>query len=100
MSLKLELQNIISGDGEVKFGNFIQTINNYLRREKKAISGFEKTKFLKAQETKILIDYINRNNLWFARLDITKYIGEGAEQKIYELSMCRTPYAVCRIPPK
>jgi hypothetical protein len=57
MSLKSELQNIISGNGEVRYGKTIQTINHYLRREKKAIFGAEKAKFLKAQETKILIDF-------------------------------------------
>lgn len=84
MSLKLELQNIISGNGEVRFGGIIQTINYYLRREKNAISEFEKAKFLKSKETEILIDYIEKKNLWFVHLDETKYIGEGAEQKIYE----------------
>jgi len=58
MSLKLELQNIISGNGEVRFGNIIQAINHYLRREKESISRLEKTKFLKVQEKKVLIDYI------------------------------------------
>jgi hypothetical protein len=84
MSLKSELQNIISGNGEVRYGKTIQTINHYLRREKKAIFGAEKAKFLKAQETKILLNYIEKNNLWFKHLDENKYIGEGAEQKIYE----------------
>ncbi len=84
MSLKSELQNIISGNGEVRYGKTIQTINHYLRREKKAIFGAEKAKFFKAQETKILINYIEENNFWYKHLDETKYIGEGAEQKIYE----------------
>lgn len=84
MSLKSELQNIISGNGEVRNGKTIQTINHYLRREKKAIFGTEKAKFLKTQETKILINYIEKNNLWFTHLDETNYVGEGAEQKIYE----------------
>jgi hypothetical protein len=57
MSLKSELQNIISGNGEVRYGKTIQTINHYLRREKKAIFGAEKAKFLKAQETKILLNF-------------------------------------------
>ena len=57
MSLKSELQNIISGNGEVRYGKTIQTINHYLRREKKAIFGTEKAKFLKTQETRILIEF-------------------------------------------
>lgn len=84
MSLKLELQNIISGNGKVRNGDIIQTINNYLRREKKSVSGLKEVKLFKAQETEILINYIDQNNLWFEGLDETKYIGEGAEQKIFE----------------
>ena len=84
MSLKRELQNIISGNGTVRYGQVIQAINHFLRRQKKSVSGTEKTKFVKAQETKILIDYISQNKLWFEHPDKSKYIGEGAEQKIYE----------------
>lgn len=57
MSFKSELQNILSGNGEVRYGKTIQTINHYLRREKKSIFGAEKTKFLEAQETQILIEF-------------------------------------------
>jgi hypothetical protein len=86
MFLKVELQNIISGNGPVRNGKIIQTINHVLRAEKKAISGLEKSKFLKEQEAKVLIEYIEQNNFWFNQLNESKYIGEGAEQKIYEFS--------------
>jgi len=84
MSVKNELQNIISGNGEVRHGKVIQAIAGYLRGKKTSISGIEKTKFLKEQETQILIHYIESNNLWFRGFDEKYYIGEGAEQKIYE----------------
>ncbi len=84
MSIKYELQSIISGNGEVRHGKTIQTIINYLRGKKTSISGFEEAKFNKEQETKILIDFINSNSLWFKNLGESKYIGEGAEQRIYE----------------
>ena len=86
MSLKHELQNIISGNGSVRNGNILQTITNYLRGKKKAISESEKAKFLKKQETQILIEYIDSHSLWIKEIDKSKYIGEGAEQKIYEYS--------------
>lgn len=84
MSLKHELQSIISGNGSVRNGEIIQTITDYLRRKKEAISGIEKAKLLKEQETKILIDFVEAKDLWFKDLDESKYIGEGTEQKIYE----------------
>lgn len=89
MSLKHELQSIISGNGSVRYGKAIQTITDHLRRKKKTIPGFEKAKFFKEQETEILINYIEAQKLWFNEIDQSKYIGEGAEQKIYEFSDTR-----------
>jgi hypothetical protein len=84
MLSKNELQNVISGNAEVRHGKIIQTIANFLRREKIAIQKSEKTEFLKNQETEILIDFVNNNNLWIDFIDESNYIGEGAEQKVYE----------------
>ncbi|MFM7015022.1 MAG: hypothetical protein ACKOX3_01725 [Bacteroidota bacterium] len=39
MSIKHELQNIISGNGKVRHGEIIQTITNYLRGKKATVSG-------------------------------------------------------------
>ncbi|HWY11521.1 MAG TPA: hypothetical protein VN026_09355 [Bacteroidia bacterium] len=86
MSLKHELQSIISGNGSVRNGKSIQTITGYLRGKKKAVSGTEKAKLIKEQETKILVEFIEENRLWYTGIDKSKYIGEGAEQKIYEFS--------------
>ncbi len=86
MSLKHELQSIISGNGPVRNGEIIQTITDYLRGKKKAISAVEKTEFSKEQEAQVLIDLIETKGLWYTTLDESKYIGEGAEQKIYEYS--------------
>lgn len=86
MSLKHELQSIISGNGSVRNGEIIQTITDYLRRKKTPVSGTEKAKLIKEQETQVLIEFIDSKNLWYKSIDTTKYIGEGAEQKIYEYS--------------
>ncbi|CAN5124507.1 hypothetical protein BH09BAC5_BH09BAC5_18910 [soil metagenome] len=86
MSLKHELQNIISGNGSVRNGKIIQTITEHLRGEKKAIQGIAKAKFIKEQETQVLIDFIDSKSLWYKDINASKYIGEGAEQKVYEFS--------------
>ncbi len=86
MSIKHELQNIISGNGPIGNGKVIQSITEYIRREKKAISNLAEGKFNKNQETQILKGFISHSNLWYSGIDDTKYIGEGAEQKIYEFS--------------
>ena len=56
MSIKHELQNIISRNGFVRNGKNIQTITNYLRGKKEAVSNLKEGKFTKNEETKILID--------------------------------------------
>ena len=86
MSIKDELQNIISGNGSVRNGKIIQSITNYLRRKKKTVSNSEEGKFIKIKETEILKEFITDSNLWYSGIDDSKYIGEGAEQKIYEFS--------------
>lgn len=86
MSVKHELQNIISGNGSVRHGETIQAIAAYLKRKKRAGSATETAEFSKEQETKILIEYIEENALWYQAPQDSMYITEGAEQKIYESS--------------
>ncbi len=86
MSIKHELQSIISGNGSVRNGKIIQTITNHLRGKKKTIQGAAKTKLVKEQETQVLIDYVESQGLWYKDFDQSKYIGEGAEQKVYEFT--------------
>jgi hypothetical protein len=83
MSLNHELQGIISGDGSVRNGKIIQAITGYHRRKKKTVQGTAKAKFLKEQETQVLIEFIEAKHFWYDDLDESKYIGEGAEQKVY-----------------
>ena len=86
MSIKHELQSIISGNGSVRNGKIIQTITDYHRGKKKTIQGAAKTKLVKEQETQVLINYVESQGLWYKGFDQSKYIGEGAEQKVYEFT--------------
>ncbi|MFM8513953.1 MAG: hypothetical protein ACKOBI_09485 [Bacteroidota bacterium] len=86
MSLKHELQSIISGNGSVRNGKIIQAITDHLRGKKKAIQGTAKAKLVKKQETQTLIEFVESQGLWYNDVDESKYIGEGAEQKVYEFS--------------
>jgi len=86
MSLKHELQSIISGNGSVRHGKIIQAITDHLRGKKKAIQRTAKAKLVKKQETQVLIEFVESHGLWYNDVDESKYIGEGAEQKVYEFS--------------
>ena len=63
MTIKYELQNIISGNGSVRNGENIQTITLYLRRKKETISAFKEAKFGKDEEAEILKEFITHSSL-------------------------------------
>jgi hypothetical protein len=64
--MKHELQNVISGKSQVKFGATIQATAGYLRRSQSSNSLAKGAKLFKKQETEILIDYITGNNLFIS----------------------------------
>ncbi len=81
--IKYELQYILSGKSEVKYGNTIQTIAGYLRRSQETGRLASKEKYFKRKETLELIDWINFNNFWYNTIDFNLFVSEGAEQKVY-----------------
>lgn len=81
--MKNELQNILSGKSKVSFGNIIQTIACYLKDGESAGGTAESEKHFKKEETKRLEAYITEHHLWLNNIDLTQYVSEGAEQKVY-----------------
>jgi len=78
-----ELQRIISGKSQVRYGANIQAIVGYLRAGE-ATSTLDKTdKHFKREETARLRTYITNHNLWKRDIDLNNYVSEGAEQKVY-----------------
>ena len=81
--IKNELYNIISGESKTSDGAIIQTITNYLRECEKT-SGITKTeKHFKKQETEKLELFVSKHRLWFESFDVSNYVSEGAEQRVY-----------------
>jgi Serine/Threonine/Tyrosine Kinase found in polyvalent proteins len=81
--IKYELQYILSGKGEVKYGSTIQTIASYLRRSKETGGLASEEKSFKSKEKLNLINWINSNNFWYDTIDFSLFVSEGAEQKVY-----------------
>ena len=81
--LKDELHNVLSGKNEVRFGTIIQAIACYLNNGEKASTTIESEKHFKKQETEKLENYISEHNLWIKNIDLSQYVSEGAEQKVY-----------------
>jgi hypothetical protein len=82
-TVKHELQHILRGKGEVSFGTPIQTISSYLRKSARTSEETQKNEQNKTEETKILIQFINQNNLWNCNVNFDLFLSEGAEQKVY-----------------
>lgn len=80
--LKNELHNVLSGKSQIRFGTTIQAVASYLNNGAQASATIENQKHYKKQEAKRLESYITANNLWI-NIDLSQYISEGAEQKVY-----------------
>lgn len=81
--MKNELQNIISGKSQVRYGDTIQTISRYLRKSKSPSGTFESSKQIKSEETTLIKQFCDRNSFWITSININAFISSGAEQKVY-----------------
>ena len=81
--MKYELQLIISGKSEVRFGTIIQAASSYLKRSQGSSQVAQEFKLVKKQEAEILAKFIDESNLWVLGIDLDNYVSEGAEQKVY-----------------
>lgn len=81
--IKKHLYDVLSGTSEVRYGKTIQAITGYLRQSQETGTAAKGTKHFKEQEKQRLINYIEKHRLWVPDIDVTKYVSEGAEQKVY-----------------
>ncbi|RBA28169.1 putative polyvalent protein kinase domain-containing protein [Flavobacterium tibetense] len=78
-----EIQHILSGKSQVKHGDFIQTILSFLRRSEATSDLVKEDKHFKEKETAHLVNYISEEKFWIENINLTNYISQGAEQKVY-----------------
>ncbi len=83
VQMKYELQNILQGKSAVSYGEPIQTILRYFGTSQKTGGLATGTKQDKAEETARLKEYIQAHHLWMENLDLSNYLSEGAEQRVY-----------------
>lgn len=83
MSLKDELQSIISGIGQISKGNLIEAAAYELRKSKAASTNAQAVEFFKNEEAAGLIDWANKNNLWVHPVDESRFLARGFEQRVY-----------------
>lgn len=81
--LKNKLYDVLSGKSEVRNGETIQAIAGYLRQSQETSTNLKVSKPFKDYEKQKLELYISQNELWIYGIDVSNYISEGAEQKVY-----------------
>jgi hypothetical protein len=83
MNVKHELQSIVSGIGNHAATNLICAAAHYLRESKETSRISQESELTKEKEAEKLISWINQNRLWFTTHDESRFIGSGAEQRVY-----------------
>ena len=78
-----EIQRIISGKSQIRYGSNIHAAINYLTSSTKTGALDKTNKHFKHEETERLKVYVDNQNLWIKNIDSTHYVSEGAEQKVY-----------------
>lgn len=81
--MKNELQHILSGKSQVRYGDAIQTIIRYLRKSKSSGQTVKSKQSVKSEETTLIKQFCDRNSFWITAIDITQFVSSGAEQKVY-----------------
>ena len=85
-NIKNELQNIITGNGQIGDKNLIKTIQDVLRRNEKSIQISSQNQLVKSEEEIFLKHIIEAEDLTYKEeISESNYISEGAEQKVYRL---------------
>jgi hypothetical protein len=83
MSIKNELQSIISGEGKVEHGTIIQAATSYLKRSQSTGTMAQDYQSFKRQENESLTAFISDNNLWLDNIDFDSFVSQGAEQRVF-----------------
>ena len=82
-TLKHELHAIISGKSQVRCGATIQAVAHYLETGAQTGRATEERKQVKSQEGVRIREFAIESGLWSQEVDLTNYVSEGAEQKVY-----------------
>lgn len=81
--MKHELQNIISGKSQVRYGDAIQKITSYIRASESTSKKIEFSELVKSEETTLIIQFCDLNDFWITEININAFVSSGAEQKVY-----------------
>jgi hypothetical protein len=81
--MKDEIQYILSGTSKVKHSHLIQTTCSYLKRSQGTSTMAQDDQQFKREEATRLISFVDQQKLWVDNIDLSNYVSQGAEQKVY-----------------
>lgn len=81
--LKHELRAVISGKSQVRYGTTIQAVIGNLGAGTSAGKTDQSLKQVKSEEAERIIAFAQTSGLWHESIDISNYVSEGAEQRVY-----------------
>ncbi|MBI1287250.1 MAG: hypothetical protein GC178_06690 [Flavobacteriales bacterium] len=81
--LKDELRAVISGKSKVRFGATIQAVISNLGTGAPTSTTTQSLKQVKGEEAERISAFARRSGLWQESIDISNYVSEGAEQRVY-----------------
>lgn len=82
---KHELQNLISGKSSTSYDALIQAVSHYLGRSQKTSPMAEEKHQNKNKETKKLIRFATKNNLWITEINEEHFVKFFVQNQIYTL---------------
>ncbi len=80
---RYELQNLISGKSASGYDSLIQAAARYLRGSEGTSTVAERKQHDKGKEAERLISFANAHNILIERIDESKFVSSGAEQKVF-----------------
>ena len=81
--IKHEINYVISGKSQVRFGTTIQAVSSYLGDGATSGPKTEIPKQVREQETEKLEKLIFEKNLWVNKIDFSSFVSQGAEQRVF-----------------
>ena len=82
-TLKHELRAIISGKSKVRFGAAVQAVIGNLGASSTTSTTTQSLKQVKSEEAERISAFAHKSGLWQESIDISNYVSEGAEQRVY-----------------
>ena len=92
-TLKHELRAIISGKSKVRFGAAVQAVIGNLGASTPTSTTTQSLKQVKSEEAERISAFAHKSGLWQESIDISNYVSEGAEQRVY----LKDPYHVLKV---